>query len=448
MNFGCMRLTKPRAFVKQALLYLGRRLPFLQVERLLGLDPTPTGLLLDFEIDQVSAKVNPEVPGHLDIFLRDKYKAFELQHNTQAHLTAALEWLLESQRVTQTPGFSAGYCFQNGWLPPYPETTGYIIRTMWDASVLLGDPSYATAALSAAQWEIDVQMDCGAVQAGYYGPDPEGFWNKEVVPAAFNTGQVMQGWNQTYLVTESSEFLKASVRAGQYLIDCIDSEGIFRLGLSPGPTSPIRAYYTRVAHALIWTGQLAGEPSFITAGTRHLNWALSQQKPDGWVANAMFNVGQAPLTHNLAYVAEGFLEAGLEIENDDWIEASRSLSEGAMLACERRGFFLPASFSEGWKSTDNYSCLTGNAQFAALWLRHGMRTRDLRLLNAGLKMVDWLKGLQSLNNPNSGIRGGIAGAWPIDGGYSEFRYLNWATKFYVDALLLSDQAIKELKEFG
>lgn len=441
-------LIKLRSFIKRAIRYIGRKLPCLRIERLLGLDPTPTGPPLDFEIDQVSAKVNSGEPGHLDVFLRDEYKALEPQHDNQTHLAAAIEWLLESQRVTGTPGFAAGYCFQNGWLPSYPETTGYIICTMWDAAGWLNNQALAKAALSAAEWEIDVQLDSGAVQAGYYGADPDGFWNEDIVPAAFNTGQVMLGWNQTYLETKKPEFLDASIRAGKYLIDCIDKKGVFRRGLSPGPTNPIRSYYTRVAHALIWTGKLAGEPSFIEAGSRHLNWVLTQQQPDGWIANAMFNIDEAPLTHNLAYAAEGLLDAGLELKNDDWIEASRLLSEGAMVTCERRGFFLPASFSKGWKSADKFSCLTGNAQFACLWLRHGIRTKDLRFINVGLKMVDWLKGLQSLNNPNLGIYGGIAGAWPIGGGYSEFRYLNWATKFYADALMLSDKALEEMKSFG
>jgi len=439
---------KLRTLIKKTLGYLGRLIPALRVERLLGLDPTPSGPPLDFEIDQVSLRVHASTPGHLDVFIRDKYKALEPVYDNRTHLAAALKWLLEAQRTTKTPGFSAGYCFQNGWLPPYPETTGYIICTMWKAADLLKDKAFEDAALQAAKWEIDVQLDCGAIQAGYYGEDPDGFWRQDVVPAAFNTGQVMLGWNQTYLNTERQEFLDASVRAGSYLSECIDKVGIFRNGLSPGPTNPVRSYYTRVAHALIWTGELASEPSFVEVGSRHLNWVLTQQRDDGWIANAMFDLNDAPLTHNLAYAAEGLLDAGLDQGNDAWVEASRLLSEGAMLACERRGFFLPARLSEGWKSTDKFSCLTGNAQFAGLWLRHGMRTGDLRFLNAGLKMVDWLKGLQSLNNPNPGIRGGIAGAWPIDGGYSEFRYLNWATKFYADALILSEPALEGLKDFG
>ena len=75
-----------------------------------------------------------------------------------------------------------------------------------------------------------------------------------------------------------------------------------------------------------------------------------------------------------------------------------------------------------------------------------MMNDDLPLLNTGLKMVDWLKGLQSLENVNLGIRGGLAGSWPIDGGYSVFIYVDWAAKFFADSLLLAHEARRRLRE--
>ena len=63
------------------------------------------------------------------------------------------------------------------------------------------------------------------------------------------------------------------------------------------------------------------------------------------------------------------------------------------------------------------------------------RDGDLALINTGLKMVEWLKERQTLDNVEPGIRGGLQGAWPIDGGYSVYNYVNWAAKYFVDALL-------------
>ena len=41
---------------------------------------------------------------------------------------------------------------------------------------------------------------------------------------------------------------------------------------------------------------------------------------------------------------------------------------------------------------------------------------------------------------NKGIRGGIAGCYPVWGGYIQYGYPNWAAKFFIDALLLIEQA--------
>lgn len=410
-------------------------------------NPDPADLELARAVEMVHGR--PEVPGHLDVFYRDALGAREPLHEDRVHLDAALAWLLESQRRTGCGGFAAGYCFNHGWLPPYPETTGYIIETLWDARRrLAGRHELEASAIAAADWEIDIQMEDGAVQAGYYGTDPENFWKGDRVPAAFNTGQVMLGWNRSFQETGSARFLEAAIRAGHHLAGCIDDDGVFRRGLSPGPTNPTRAYYTRVAHALAWTGRLGDEPRFVERARRHLDWAATQERDDGWFVNANFHIDEPPLTHTLAYTAEGLLDAGLLLDEPHYVDASARLSRGAMTACERRGFFLPATFGPGWKSADTYACLTGNAQFAALWLRHGMAEGDLPLINAGLKMIDMLKGVHALDNPCPGIRGGIAGAWPIDGGYSIFRYLNWATKFFVDALMLGKDAKKEIERIG
>jgi hypothetical protein len=374
----------------------------------------------------------PEAPGHADVFLRD---AVERVFDDEVHMRAVLGWLLYSQAITGTGGFAAGYSFKDGWLPPYPETTGYIIPTLFDASAVMGDPQLRESAVTAAGWEVEIQLPSGAIQAGYRGTDPQRFWNDDPVPAAFNTGQVVLGWNRAFQETGESRFLDASVRGCRFLVECVDESGIFRRGLSPGPTNPTRAYYTRVAYAMAWTGRLTGEPTFEAVARRHLDWVLEQLQPDGWFLHAGFQDDDTPLTHTMAYTAEGLLDAGELLEEDRYIEASRRHVVAAAQACEGRGLFLPAHFTSGWKSADRYCCVPGNAQFATLWCRHGRRARDLSLVNTGLKMVDWLKQRQALDNVEPGIRGGLPGAWPIDGGYSIYSYVNWAAKYFVDALL-------------
>lgn len=403
------------------------------------------------------AAFKPATPGHTDVFTRDAQLLFGPILDDGVHLNASLDWLLEAQRVTGTGGFSVGYSFANGWFPPYPETTGYIIPTLWDAFASTHNERVRSAAVRAADWECEIQLPSGAVMAGYDGPDADGFWaargaeSTRDVPAAFNTGQVMQGWNRTFLETGDRKYLDASRRAADYLAECIDEDGVFVRGLSPGPASRTRSYYARAAYGLAWTGTLTANEAYVAAATRNLDWVVRQQHENGWVAHANFGSrfnDDDPLTHTLAYVAEGLLESGVLLEQPRYVEASRRLATAVMMCCERRGLFLPATLTRRFTSADRFSCIPGNAQFAGLWLRHGLLAGDLPLVNAGLKMVDWLKGVQSLDNPNPGIRGGLPGSWPIDGGYSIFFYVDWAAKFFADALMLAERAKASLAYDG
>ncbi len=405
------------------------------------------GVGLDIEMAKRFAAFGdqfPERPGHAEIFLRDAQGLFEPVADDRTHLISALDWLLASQREGGGGGYAVGYSFQNGWYPPYPETTGYIVWTMWDAWKRTNDERYRTSAIAGSDWEIEIQMENGAVMAGYHGKDPNGFWKEELKPASFNTGQVIQGWNKSFEETGDERYLAASRRATDFLVDALDDEGIFTKGLSPGPTNLRRSYYTRVAHAMAWTGVLDKNDRYIAAARRHLDWATSRLTDEGWFQDAEFHKSEPPLTHTLAYTAEGLLYAGRLLEEPRYVEASRRHVERVMHTCERRGMFLPGRLDASFKSDDHFSCVTGNAQFAALWLRHGLADDDLPMINTGLKMVDWLKSIQPRANENEGIRGAMAGSWPIDGGYSVYIYLNWATKFFADALLLAESAREKL----
>jgi hypothetical protein len=54
------------------------------------------------------------------------------------------------------------------------------------------------------------------------------------------------------------------------------------------------------------------------------------------------------------------------------------------------------------------------------------------------KSNNYLRGVQALNTKNQDIYGGMFGSYPIHGGYGRFEILNWAVKFYIDALMLEE----------
>ena len=80
--------------------------------------------------------------------------------------------------------------------------------------------------------------------------------------------------------------------------------------------------------------------------------------------------------------------------------------------------------------------MTGDAQTAIVWLRLYEVTGVDRYREAAQAVNHYLASTQDLASKDEGIRGGVKGSQPIWGEYGSFEYLNWAAKFYADALML------------
>jgi hypothetical protein len=65
-------------------------------------------------------------------------------------------------------------------------------------------------------------------------------------------------------------------------------------------------------------------------------------------------------------------------------------------------------------------------------------TGDRRYRDHADRMVDFLKALQCLDSADPGINGALAGSFPLLGSYMPGGYPNWATKYFLDALMLQD----------
>jgi hypothetical protein len=165
---------------------------------------------------------------------------------------------------------------------------------------------------------------------------------------------------------------------------------------------------------------------------------LSQKNPDGWFNNASFDPADDPLTHTLAYTIEGLIESGKLLSDERLIEAAR-LAANALRDRQAQDGSLRGTFRPGWRSEVTWSCLTGNAQMALVWLKLYEITEDVSYLHGAAKAIRYLNQLQSRSSGSPGIRGGVAGSYPIYGDYGYYLYLNWAAKFYADSLMLAEQ---------
>ncbi|HZT41917.1 MAG TPA: beta-L-arabinofuranosidase domain-containing protein [Chthonomonadaceae bacterium] len=375
-------------------------------------------------------------PGWTALMVRDHLFSLSSPGDSRAHLDAAIAWLCRAQDHGGGAGVAYGYSLLEGWMPPYPETTGYIIPTFFDYLRLNPSEDLRNRALRMADWEIDVQLPQGAVQAGPYRQN-----DSARAPAVFNTGQVILGWCRAYAETGDERYLQAAQRAGDWLVDVQDGDGAWRQE-SPRTETLVHAYDVRVAWSLLELHAQAPEPRYLQAARRNLDWTLAQQQPNGWFENNAFYVSSGrwnlPLTHTIAYVMEGLLESARILEDERCLQAVRKTALRLLRLFELRQF-MPGDFDSEWKTSATYSCLTGDAQTAGVWLRLYEITQDTRFLNAALKLNDYVKSTQSLRSVHSGIRGGVKGSQPIQGRYTPFTFVNWGAKFLADSLMLEER---------
>ncbi len=155
------------------------------------------------------------------------------------HLERAVQWLCRAQDAFPDGGVARsyalvyhGYFKRKGWIPSYPETTGYIIPSMFDVAHLKGSSSLHERAVRMAEWECAVQMENGAVMGGTVDQAP--------APAVFNTGQVIFGWIRAYKETDREEFMASAVRAGRYLVSQLSADGAWRKNLSNFATTQLK----------------------------------------------------------------------------------------------------------------------------------------------------------------------------------------------------------------
>jgi hypothetical protein len=362
----------------------------------------------------------------------------------QEHLQATMDWLCRAQDAAGDGGVAGGYSLLDGWLDPYPETTGYIIETFLRYARLTGIAEYAERARRMADWELEIQMPGGAVRGGI---------GLNQYPIVFNTGQVILGWTAMYSHDCDPRYLEAIRRAADWLVSVQDEDGKWSQHTYQGIP---HAYHSRVAWPMLQAHALTQDPAHRAAAERNVRWVLSLAEENGWIREMAFKRNEPPFTHTIAYTLRGLLECARLLDGDLVPQINQVVST----ACERvlmryecrkrdpRGMpeYLPGTFDDNWRGRATYSCLTGNVQFAIIFMKLFEQEGDPRLLNAALKLIDQVKATQSLRAIHPGIRGAVAGSYPIWGGYIRFGYPNWAAKFLADALMLSRRVLASLQE--
>lgn len=336
----------------------------------------------------------------------------------------ALDWLLAAHARSTDGGVPAFYdLLRDRWAPSYPETTGYLIPTLLAAAKRYGYDAARRAALSMADYLLRVQTAEGAIPG----------WGSITV-YVFDTGQVLFGWLAAWRETGDARFERAMVRAADWLLAQQEPGGYWTRYQFGGR---VKSWDARVGWALAEVGLALGQPAYVAAGRRCLDWALTQQAADGWFDHVLLGPGLPPVTHTIAYAVEALLEAGLLLAEERYVAAARAAAD-ALLARQRPDGSLSALWASGWRPLSRAVCLTGDAQMALCWLRLYQHTGEIRYLEAGRRALAFVAGAQRADDRWPPIRGAIAGSHPVWGQYLPWCYPNWAAKFFLDALMRAE----------
>ncbi|MFH2108810.1 MAG: hypothetical protein ABII93_09095 [Chrysiogenia bacterium] len=346
-----------------------------------------------------------------------------------------MEWLEAS--CAQGKGGSCSHydLFKGKWLHPFPETTGYIIPTLYDYADFSGEKRFTELATGLADWLGEVQLENGGCMQGSF--DPKKGKTEAVV---FNTGQNIFGFLRAFKETGKQKYLDNAVRAGAFLLNSADAHGVWDKNLLRGLQHTINS---RVSWSLLELDRLAPNPEYVRVAKANLDWTVAQQTENGWFHNGTSQPGGLPNTHFLSYTCEGLLQSYRILKNKDYLQAAEKTARRMLEIFNSRGMLF-AFWNENWRNHGKYLrwtpgrfvCLTGCAQIATVWMWLFEETGDSTWRAGAFKMLDHLKALQDISSQNEGIRGGIKGSFPLYGSYSAFKYPNWAAKFFADALLL------------
>jgi uncharacterized protein YyaL (SSP411 family) len=343
----------------------------------------------------------------------------------------AINWLFRAQDANRGGGISKYFDLKKGWCQEdYKEVSGYIIPTLIELYHKTKNKEYRERAIRIADWELQVQ-------------GKEGEWDY-----VFDTGQVILGLVSIYKETKNKKYLIACIKASKWLLKSQDKNGSwtkheFALGIKNKILRKLKrlphAYNSRTAWALLEIWLLTKDERYKNAAISNLDWTKNQQKPNGYYNHCHSYI------HYLTYCASGLFEAGIILNEEKYIRSAKKYIDSSLrLSFGQR--YIEGNYNSRWKRIKkSHSSLTSDCQLAILYFKFYELYKIKKYKEEGNKLLGFVKEQQDLISRIPGKRGGIPGSYPINGFYCPNKILSWATKFYLDALIISKEKKISLK---
>ncbi len=292
-------------------------------------------------------------------------------------LMPALQWI----KRNTIPG--SGVVTTSRQRDCYPEVSGYLIPTLLSAGEY-------NLAMQYSNWLRSIQNSDGSFRSG----DGRAY--------AFDTGQVVRGWNA--MLEHDIELEMPLRRACDWLIDTADPAtgrlvvpppgNAWNLGARGEVSEGIHLY---ALAPLKKAGELLGKTRYLSFTEKALAYYRRLPLTD-------FRL-PAALTHFFAYVQDALTELGLE-------DLARQ-GMGQVAVLQRDNGAVPGYADVGWV------CSTGLAQLAIVWYR----------LGEGVRADAALGFLGQLQNES----GGFYSSYGVRANYFPAEEIAWAAKYAIDA---------------
>ena len=346
----------------------------------------------------------------------------------EAVAAAGIQWLKRSQdkSLYQDGGSARDYSLIKGWASSYPETSGYIVPTLIDFADRTNDQELLERAKRMLDWLVSIQFPEGGFQGGKVDANPH-------VPVTFNTGQILMGLAAG--VRRFGDAYRAPMNsAASWLRDTLDADGCWRKYATPFAAPGEKAYETHVSWGLFEAARLTPDQGFGEAGLKQVGWALTKQRKNGWFASNCLELPDMPLTHTIGYVLRGVIEAYKFSGDANLLVAAQRAADALLTVIEADGR-IAGRLDHEWKPAVDWVCLTGSVQIAACWFLLYSVTGKAEYLEAAKLANRYVRRTVFLTG-SPDVVGGVRGAYPVNGEYGRYEYLNWAAKFCVDSQLM------------
>jgi hypothetical protein len=310
-----------------------------------------------------------------------------------------------------------------GWSSAYPETTGYLIDTLFDYAVIKKDHELRNQALLCADWLCDIQFDSGAFP---------GLLEGNTHPSVFNTAQILFGlfraWEECSPKPE--RYRQAACKAVRWLMDTLEADGSWKQAAYIPGFSP--SYYSRAIWAVVRVGKALQLPDVEPKMKQALAYYAQRFQSDGSISDWGFFPGKPAVTHTIAYTLEGFFESALLLQETEILDKTLHSLRTLMKQHDQDGK-MAGSYGHGWKGNFKFTCVTGCAQLSVLCRRAGAHTGDPYFNDKAQALLNEIIHCQHFGR-NQNTWGAVPGSRPFWGPYQRGRYPNWAAKFYLDAM--------------